>query len=269
MIEITTIGAGGGSIARVDAGGLLRVGPESAGSVPGPACYGQGNERPTVTDANLVLGRIDAERPLGGDLDRLDTDAARAALERHVGEPLGLDAVGAAAAVVEVANARLAGAIRLISVERGHDPERFALMPFGGAGGLHVGALMREVGCRRALIPRFPGITSALGCVLADVRHDFVHTINVAPRRPRPGRAGRGDARHGGARARAPGARGRRAGGHRGRLRAGHGLPRPEPRGRRPGARRRAVARRARARRSARSTPRPTATSCRASPYGC
>ena len=122
MIEITTIGAGGGSIARVDAGGLLRVGPDSAGSVPGPACYGQGNERPTVTDANLVLGRIDAERPLGGDLDRLDTDAARAALERHVGEPLGLDAVDAAAAVVEVANARLAGAIRLISVERGPRP---------------------------------------------------------------------------------------------------------------------------------------------------
>lgn len=180
MVEITTIGAGGGSIVRVDAGGLLRIGPESAGSVPGPACYGRGNERPTVTDANLVLGRIDGDQPLGEGLGRLDADAARRALQTHVGEPLGLDAVAAAAAVVEVANARLAGAIRLISVERGHDPEHFALMPFGGGGALHVCALMREVGARRALVPRFPGITSALGCVLADVRTDVVHTLNVA-----------------------------------------------------------------------------------------
>ena len=177
MVEITTIGAGGGSIARVDAGGLLRIGPESAGSVPGPVCYGRGNDRPTVTDANLVLGRIDAERPLGTGLDRLDVDGAREALLEHVGRPLDLDAEEAAAAVVAVANARLAGAIRLISVERGHDPARFALMPFGGAGSLHVGALMREIGCPRALIPRLPGITSALGCVLADLRHDYVHTI--------------------------------------------------------------------------------------------
>ncbi len=180
MVEISTIGAGGGSIARVDAGGILRIGPESAGSVPGPACYGRGNDRPTVTDANLVLGRIDADQPLGDGLGRLDVEASRRALSTHVGEPLGLDAVDAAAAVIEVANAALAGAIRLVSIARGHDPERFALLPFGGAGALHVCALLREVGGRRALVPRFPGLTSALGCVLADVRHDVVRTLNVS-----------------------------------------------------------------------------------------
>jgi N-methylhydantoinase A len=180
MIEISTIGAGGGSIARVDAGGILRIGPESAGSVPGPACYGRGNDRPTVTDANLVLGRIDGDQPLGDGLGRLDVEAARRALATHVGEPLGLDVVEAAAAVIQVANAALAGAIRLVSIERGHDPQHFALLPFGGAGALHVCAILREVGGRRALVPRFPGLTSALGCVLADVRHDLVKTLNVA-----------------------------------------------------------------------------------------
>ncbi len=178
MIEITTIGAGGGSIARVDAAGLLAVGPESAGSIPGPACYGQGGTRPTVTDANVVLGRINAERPIGGGLARLDTDAAARALEEHVGRPLGLDAVAAAEAVIRVANALMARALRLVSVERGHDPARFSLMPFGGGGALHAGALIREVGLARALIPRYPGVTSALGCVMADMRHDRVRTLN-------------------------------------------------------------------------------------------
>jgi len=179
MIEITTIGAGGGSIARVDAGGLLQVGPESAGSRPGPVCYGHGNTRPTLTDANLVLGRINAERPIGGALARLDRDAAEAAILAHVGVPLGLDAATAAEAIIRVANARMAGAIRLISIERGHDPGESALLPFGGGGALHVGALLRDVGLRAALVPRFPGITSALGCVLADVRHDATRTLNL------------------------------------------------------------------------------------------
>ncbi|MBS7789460.1 hydantoinase/oxoprolinase family protein [Roseococcus sp. SDR] len=179
MIEITTIGAGGGSIARVDAGGLLQVGPESAGSRPGPVCYGQGNTRPTLTDANLVLGRINAARPIGGALARLDSAAAEAAILEHVGRPLGLDAASAAEAIIRVANARMAGAIRLVSIERGHDPGEFALLPFGGGGALHVGALLREVGLRAALVPRFPGITSALGCVLADVRHDATRTLNL------------------------------------------------------------------------------------------
>lgn len=180
MVEITTIGAGGGSIARVDAGGLLQVGPESAGSVPGPVCYGQGNDRPTLTDANLVLGRINAERPIGGTLARLDVDAARQAIARQVGAPLGLEAEAAAEAIVRVANARMAGAIRLLSIERGHDPARFAFMPFGGGGAMHAGALMREVGLAATIVPRLPGVTSALGCLLADVRHDAVRTVNLA-----------------------------------------------------------------------------------------
>jgi N-methylhydantoinase A len=178
MIEITTIGAGGGSIARVDAAGLLQVGPESAGSIPGPACYGAGGTRPTLTDANVVLGRINAERPIGGKLARLDAQAAAAAIERDVGAPLGLDVTQAAAAILRVANARMASALRLVSIERGHDPKRFALMPFGGGGALHAGALIREVGLARALVPRFPGVTSALGCVIADMRHDRVRTLN-------------------------------------------------------------------------------------------
>jgi len=177
MIEITTIGAGGGSIAGIDRGGLLRVGPESAGSDPGPACYGKGAS-PTVTDANLVLGRINAGRPIGGRLARLDVDAARKAIDTAVGAPLGLDTYTAAEAILRVANSHMAGAIRLVSIERGHDPKRFTLMPFGGAGGLHAGALIKEVGLASALVPRYPGVTSALGCVIADMRHDFVHTIN-------------------------------------------------------------------------------------------
>jgi len=178
MIEITTIGAGGGSIAWVDRGGFLQIGPESAGSDPGPACYGLGNDRPTVTDANLVMGRINAERPIGGKISRLDDAAARAAIETHVGEPLGLGVMEAAEAIVRVANSKMAGAIRLVSIERGHDPKKFAAMPFGGAGSLHAGALIREVGLASAIVPRFPGVTSAMGCVIADMRHDFVHTIN-------------------------------------------------------------------------------------------
>ena len=178
MIEITTIGAGGGSIARVDAGGLLQVGPESAGAEPGPACYGLGNDRPTVTDANLLLGRIDADHPIGGRLARLDLDAAAEAVEAHVARPLGLDRMTAAEAIIRVANSRMAGAIRLVSIERGHDPKRFVAMPFGGGGALHTGALIKEVGLDRALVPRFPGVTSALGCIVADLRHDFVHTVN-------------------------------------------------------------------------------------------
>ena len=177
MVEITTIGAGGGSIATVDAGGLLRVGPESAGSKPGPACYGSGT-RATVTDANVLLGRIDASRPIGGRA-RLDVEAARDAISRDVGTPLGLDPLTAAEAILRVANSRMSGAIRLVSVERGHDPRRFTLMPFGGGGGLHACALIREVGLARALIPRFPGVTSALGCVIADLRRDVVVTLNT------------------------------------------------------------------------------------------
>ncbi len=179
MIEITTIGAGGGSIAWVDKGGLLNIGPESAGSTPGPVAYGQGNDRPTVTDANVVLGRIDPENPIGGKLERLDVKAACHAIETHVGEKLGLDLEQAAEAILRVANSRMAGAIRLVSIERGFDPKRFAFMPFGGGGALHAGAMLDDVGLGRALVPRYPGVTSALGCVIADMRQDFVQTVNA------------------------------------------------------------------------------------------
>ncbi len=178
MIEILSIGAGGGSIAWVDKAGILQIGPESAGSIPGPACYAAGGTRPTVTDANVVLGRINAAKPIGGGLARLDVAAAEAAILRDVGTPLGLDATAAAEAILRVANARMAGALRLVSIERGHDPKNFSLMPFGGGGALHAAALIREVGLARALIPRYPGVTSALGCVIADMRHDRVRTLN-------------------------------------------------------------------------------------------
>ena len=180
MIEITTIGAGGGSIAWVDKGGLLNIGPESAGSTPGPVAYGQGNTRPTVTDANVVLGRIDPENPIGGKLKRLDLEAATAAILEHVGKPLGLGALAAAEAILRVANSRMAGALRLVSIERGFDPKQFAFMPFGGGGALHAGAMLAEVGLARAIVPRYPGVTSAMGCVIADMRQDFVQTINAA-----------------------------------------------------------------------------------------
>ena len=179
MIEITTIGAGGGSIAWVDKGGLLNIGPQSAGSNPGPVAYGMGNEYPTVTDANVVLGRIDPDNPVGGALDRLDVDAAAAAIDIHVARPLNLTTLAAAQAILTVANSRMAGAIRLVGIERGFDPKRFAFMPFGGGGALHAGAMLAETGITRAIVPRCPGVTSAMGCVIADMRQDFVQTLNT------------------------------------------------------------------------------------------
>ena len=176
MVDIHTIGAGGGSIARVDAGGILRVGPKSAGATPGPVCYGRGGSQPTVTDANVILGRVDPAS-FSGIESSAATEAVESALIAEVGRPLGLDAVEAASAILAVAGNQLASAIRLVSIEKGNDPRDFALFPFGGAGALHAVALARELGVPKVLIPRFPGITSALGCVLADLRHDFVHTI--------------------------------------------------------------------------------------------
>ena len=178
MIEMTTIGAGGGSIAHIDETGLLDIGPQSAGSDPGPVCYGLGNDRPTVTDANLVLGRIDARNPIGDKLTKLDAEAAASAIDIHIATPLGISVHQAAEAIIRVANAKMAGAIRLISIERGHDPKRFAAMPFGGGGALHAGALVREIGLAAAIVPRFPGVNSALGCVMSDLRHDEVRTLN-------------------------------------------------------------------------------------------
>jgi N-methylhydantoinase A len=177
MIEISTIGAGGGSIAWVDRSGLLQVGPESAGGVPGPVCYAMGNDRPTVTDAALVLGRINADRPIGGRA-RLDVEAARDSIKRHVATPLGLGVDEAAAAILTLTASKMAGALRLVSIERGHEPGRFWLMPFGGGGGLNCCELVESVGLAGALVPRHPGVISALGCVIADMRHDLVRTVD-------------------------------------------------------------------------------------------
>lgn len=180
MIQIETLGAGGGSVASVDSSKMLSVGPESAGSNPGPACYARGNLRPTVTDANVVLGRIASDRPLGGGLLKaLDLSLAKQAIKDYVADPLGIDVVSAAEAILKIANSKMAGAIRLVSIEKGYDPREFTYMPFGGGGALHVCAIMREVGVKNSLIPRYPGVTSALGCVIADMRHDGVQTLNT------------------------------------------------------------------------------------------
>jgi N-methylhydantoinase A len=177
MVDVHTIGAGGGSIASVDAGGLLRVGPESAGATPGPIGYGRGGTRPTITDAHLALGRLDPQRLLAVD-HPVTVATLESALLEAVGRPLGLDATAAAAAILRVANDKMAGAIRMVSLARGHDPRDFALFAFGGAGPLHAAALARELGIPKVLIPARPGLTNALGCVVADLRHDFVATVN-------------------------------------------------------------------------------------------
>lgn len=173
-IDIKTIGAGGGSIAWIDEAGSLRNGPQSAGSIPGPACYGRGGERATNTDANLVLGRLGAGLA-GGDLG-LDPALAAAAIERDVAVPLGMDVETAAKAVLEVANANMADAIRLVSIMRGYDPRDFALVAFGGAGALHGAALARDLAIPTVIVPPHPGVTSAMGCLLVDIRHDLMCT---------------------------------------------------------------------------------------------
>src|SRR5438874_6522202 len=170
-IEVMTIGAGGGSFAWIDQAGSLRNGPQSAGTHPGPACYGRGNDRPTNTDANLVLGRL-GEELIGGGMT-LDRGAAERAIQEHVAGPLGLGVVEAADAVIKVANANMADAVRLISIRRGYDPREFCLVAFGGAGPLHGAALAEELSIPTVLVPPSPGITPALGCLLVAVRHDL------------------------------------------------------------------------------------------------
>lgn len=177
MVAVHTVGAGGGSIARVDASGLIQVGPESAGANPGPICYGRGGTEPTITDANLVLGRLDPKKLLAVD-NPVTVEAVRKIFEDRIGKAIVLDGVAAAGAVLRLGNIRMAGAIRMVSVSRGHDPRDFTLFAFGGAGPLHASALARELGLPRVLVPARPGITNALGCVVADLRHDFVNTIN-------------------------------------------------------------------------------------------
>jgi N-methylhydantoinase A len=178
MVDVHTIGAGGGSIAVVDEAGILQVGPESAGADPGPICYARGGARPTITDANLLLGRLNHEALLAVE-DPVSLDDVRRIFADELGEKLGLDAEESAAAVLRIANDRMAGALRLVSLSRGHDPRDFALFAFGGAGPLHASALAKELGIPRVLVPARPGITNALGCVVADLRHDYVNTVNA------------------------------------------------------------------------------------------
>jgi N-methylhydantoinase A len=178
-LDIDTVSAGGGTIARVDVHGLLRVGPESAGSVPGPACYRRGGRLPTVTDANLVLGYLSEQSRLGGSLT-LDRAAAERALAEHVAEPLGIDVIAAARGVVDIVNTQMQEAIKGISTMRGHDLRDFTLVGFGGAGPVHAAALMADLHMAGALIPAHPGVFSALGLLMADVQHDHI-TSRLSP----------------------------------------------------------------------------------------
>lgn len=176
VIDLVEIGAGGGSIAWVDSGGGLRVGPRSAGADPGPACYGKGGDEPTITDANLVLGRLNPSYFLGGEVP-LDFERASAAIELTCAKPLGVDLQKAASGIIDIANAAMSHALRLVSVQRGIDPRDFVIVAFGGAGPLHANDLAREAGIRTTLIPMSPGTTSALGLLVTDLQHEFTATL--------------------------------------------------------------------------------------------
>ncbi|GAA1777334.1 hydantoinase/oxoprolinase family protein [Leucobacter iarius] len=170
-IEVLTIGAGGGSLAHIDIAGSLRNGPQSAGADPGPACYGTGGDQPTNTDANVVLGRLGTS--LAGGVKQLDRSLSEQAIARVIAEPLGMGLEEAAQAIVSVANANMADAVRLVSIRRGYDPRDFALLAFGGAGALHGADVARELGIPTVVVPPSPGVTSAMGCLLVDIQHDF------------------------------------------------------------------------------------------------
>jgi N-methylhydantoinase A len=175
MMDIFEVGTGGGSIAAVDASGALRVGPQSAGAEPGPACYGLGGTRPTVTDANLVLGRLSADRFLSGEM-KLDARAAERALEEHVAKPLGIDLTHAADGILRIAITAMSYAVKAVSTERGLDAAAFTLIAYGGAGPLHASAIAREIGMQRVIVPRAPGHFCAFGMLFSDLRYDFVRT---------------------------------------------------------------------------------------------
>ena len=176
VIDLVEIGAGGGSIAWVDSGGVLRVGPQSAGADPAPACYGKGGTEPTITDANLVLHRLDPDHFLGGEM-RLDEEAARRAIQARCADPLGLDVLEVALGIVEIANNAMVGALRRISVQRGHDPRDFVLVAFGGAGPVHANRLAAELDIPTVLVPMSPGTTSAMGLLVTDIKHDHSATL--------------------------------------------------------------------------------------------
>jgi N-methylhydantoinase A len=181
VIDLVEVGAGGGSIAWIDTGGALRVGPQSAGADPGPACYMAGGELPTITDANVVLGRIDPDYFLGGEM-KLDRTAAEKAIQEHCARALGKDVVATAAGIVEIANANMIRALRIVSVERGYDPREYVLIAFGGAGPMHINGIVSDLKVPTVIVPLNPGITSALGLLMTDLRHDYVvtHICRVA-----------------------------------------------------------------------------------------
>ena len=176
VVDLVEIGAGGGSIAWVDSGGLLRVGPQSAGADPGPVCYRGGGVEPTVTDANVVLGRLNPDYFLGGEIS-LDVEGARRAIDERCAKPLGLDVVEAAHGIVEIANAAMVNALHLISVQRGYDPRDFLLVGFGGAGPVHANALARDAEIPTVLVPPSPGIFSATGLLTTDLKRDAAQTV--------------------------------------------------------------------------------------------
>ncbi len=176
VIDLVEIGAGGGSIAWVDSGGVLRVGPQSAGADPGPVCYGKGGTEPTITDANLVLGRLNPGYFLGGEIE-LDADAAHKAIQERCADALKLDVVEAANGIVEIANSAMVNALRLVSVQRGYDPRDFVLMGFGGAGPVHANRLAAETEIPTTVIPMSPGTTSAMGLLVTDLKHDYSTTM--------------------------------------------------------------------------------------------
>jgi N-methylhydantoinase A len=175
MVDVHTVGAGGGSIGWIDGGGALRTGPRSAGAQPGPACYGRGGTEPTVTDANLLLGYLDSSSTLAGGVE-LELDRAREAV-RGLADALGLDELATAEGIIRVANQEMVRALRVVTVERGIDPRRFALMPFGGAGPMHAAALAEELGMARILCPRAGGVLSALGLIASERRRDIARTV--------------------------------------------------------------------------------------------
>ena len=172
VIDLVEIGAGGGSIAWIDSGGILRVGPQSAGADPGPACYGQGGTEPTITDANLVLGRLSPGYFLGGEM-ALDVEGARRAIIEKCANPLGMEVMEVALGIVEIANSAMVGALRQVSVQRGHDPRDFMLVAFGGAGPVHANRLAAELEIPTVLVPPSPGTTSAMGLLVTDIKHDY------------------------------------------------------------------------------------------------
>jgi N-methylhydantoinase A len=186
-IDIAEVGAGGGSIAWIDAGGVLRVGPESAGAAPGPACYALGGERPTVTDANVILGYLNPAYLCGGEL-RLDAERARRAVQEHIATPLGLSLVEAAEGIHRIANATMQRAIRSVSIERGRDPRDFSLIAFGGSGPVHAAGLASDLDIARIVVPPYPGLFSALGLLAADVEQIYTRSVLIELQRLDPAR---------------------------------------------------------------------------------